>query len=205
MGILRIAIADDHDLFRQGLRAVLNDKFEVVFDAPNGLELLKKLERNTVDIVLLDLEMPVMDGFEALCLMRTSYPEIKCIMLSYFHETDFIVRSIQLNAKGFLPKNATVNQLEKAIECVSEKGYYFDDALKHIVPTEEKNTFQFTDKEMAVIRMACSGKTNKEIANILGISIKTVENHRSSIFNKAQIKNVAQLVLIAIQEGIIAI
>jgi DNA-binding NarL/FixJ family response regulator len=205
MGKIRIAIADDHDLLRQGLKSVLNDKFEVVFDVPNGLELLRKLEVYTIDILLLDLEMPVMDGFETLTLLRKSHPEIKCLMLSYFNETDFIVRSIQLNAKGFLPKNATVEQLEKAIMCVSEKGYYFDDALKHIIPKKEKNNFLFTNKETAVIRMACSGKTNKEIAESLGISIKTVENHRSSIFEKAEIKNIAQLVLFAIHEGIIVI
>jgi DNA-binding NarL/FixJ family response regulator len=200
-----MAIADDHDLFRQGLKSVLKDKFEVVFDVPNGLELIRKLEDYKVDIVLLDLEMPGMDGFETLNLLRSSHPDVKCLMLSYFSETDFIVRAIQLNARGFLPKNATIEQLEKAIHCVSDNGYYFDEALQYIVPIQKKSNYQFTNKETAIIRLACSGITNKEIASKLGISIKTVENHRSSIFEKAQIKNIAQLVLIAIQEGIVVI
>ena len=138
---IRIAIADDHEMVRQSLKNLLSQSFDVVFDVADGIELLRKLEHFQVDVVLLDLEMPHMDGYEALCLMRKSYPDVKSLMLSHYHHTDFIVKAIQLNAKGFLTKNASYDQLKKAIYCVSEKGYYFDDALKYITPLKEKNSF----------------------------------------------------------------
>ena len=210
--LIRIAITDDHTVLRQSLRVVLeaHGNFAVVFDASNGQELLDKLKVHPVDIVLLDLEMPVMSGFEALRKVSVDHPEIKCIIMSYFNDSDFVMNSLQWGAKGFVAKNSSVEMLRKAIETIYDGGLFVDREFLQLLDTDVLNgadslkaDHPFTAREMAIIRLVCAGLTNKEIANEIEISIKTVENHRANIFTKAGVKNVAQLVLYAIQEGII--
>ena len=205
----RIAIADDHSLLRQSLSTVLQARpnFNVIFDASNGSELLDKLNLHSVDIILLDLEMPVMGGFEALRLIRTQFPQVKCLMLSYFCEPDFIFNAIKNGARGFISKNSPVHTLEEAIRTVMNGEIYvepgFSDLVKNHCQNKEQVVLPFTNKEMAIIRMICAGKTNREIAEELNKAVKTIENHRTNIFIKADVKNVAQLVIFAIQQGIV--
>ena len=209
---IRLAIADDHALLRQSLKMILDTRacFKVIFDASNGAELLEKLKQETVDIILLDLEMPIMGGFEALQKISAEYPKVKCVILSYFNETDFIMTALKLGAKGFIPKNCTIETFEEVIQSVMEGSIYVDRAFSQLIETTDskasltiKADHPFTNKEMAIIRLICAGKTNKEISVDLEIAVKTVENHRSNIFIKAGVKNVAQLVLYSIQNGIV--
>ena len=209
---IQLAITDDHVLLRQSLRAALESRehFKVVFEAGDGVELIEQLKHKQVDVVLLDLEMPVMSGFEALQHIAKDFPNTKCLILSYFHETDFIMNALKLGAKGFIPKNCTLAEFEKAILSIMDGGIYIDREFGHLIeknssgkPLLIKADHPFTNKEMAIIRFICSGKTNKEISLDLEIAVKTVENHRSNIFIKAGVKNVAQLVLFSIQNGIV--
>jgi DNA-binding NarL/FixJ family response regulator len=209
---IRIAIADDHALLRQSLKSIFDSKLEynVVIDASDGQELLQKLSEISVDVVLLDLEMPVMGGFEALKKISIQHPLVKCLILSYFNESDTIFSAMQWGAKGFIAKNCSIDTLETAISTICSGKLYFEKEFETLTQShpgstsyEAKPTHPFTNKEMAIIRLVCAGKTNKEIAKEFGIAVKTVENHRSNIFIKARVKNVAQLVVFAIQEGII--
>lgn len=205
----KIAITDDHALLRQSLKLVLNSKpeFSVVFEASNGQDLLNKLEHQHADLILLDLEMPIMGGYEALSKISQLYPNVKCLIISYFFEPDFVVNGLKLGAKGFLSKNSTLDVISKSIQTIMDGKIYVPAELSYLVygshnPSVKPN-HPFSNKEMAVIRLICSGKTNKEIADFLTISVKTVENHRSNIFLKADVKNVAQLVIFAVKEGIV--
>jgi DNA-binding NarL/FixJ family response regulator len=210
--IITIAIADDNKVLRQSLRIALDNypNLSVQLDTSNGTKLLEKLKTNPVDIILLDLEIAVMNGFELLRKLSDNYPKIKCLILSYFNDPDFVMNALDRGAKGFIAKNDSLEMLQRAIVTVHEGMLFLDSDHIHLLKNGDpedlnsrKTTHPFTPKELTIIRLACNGKTNKEIAEEIEISIKTVENHRSNIFIKAGVKNVAQLVLYAIQEGII--
>jgi two-component system response regulator NreC len=210
--IIRIAITDDNTVLRQSLKIALNNypKFNVVLDTANGNELLDKLNVKSTDILLLDLDLALMNGFELLKKLSVDYPETKCLILSYMSNPEFVINALQFGAKGFIAKDDSLEMLQKAIEKVYEGMLFLNRHNSQILDkfvTNEVNSHKenhpFTPKEVAIIRLACAGKTSKEIAEAFEISIKTVENHRSNIFAKAGVKNVAQLVLYAVQEGII--
>ena len=210
--IIRIAITDDNTVLRQSLKIALNNypKFKVVLDTAGGNELLDKLNVKSVDILLLDLDLALMNGFELLKKLSVDHPETKCLILSYMSNPEFVINALQHGAKGFIAKDDSLEMLQKAIEKVYEGMLFLNrhnSQILHKVVANEVNSHKenhpFTPKEVAIIRLACAGKTSKEIAEAFEISIKTVENHRSNIFAKAGVKNVAQLVLYAVQEGII--
>lgn len=213
---IRIAIAEDHELVRQGMIALFDEEefIDVVFDVCNGAELIDELRINEVDIILLDLDMPVMSGLEALKIIQKDYPDIKVIIVSMYYSDDFISQGISIGARGFLPKNCKIERVIDAIFAVHDQGYYFDDKvskalLYKLVSTEEvKPTFQMvalTDREREIVEMICEGKVNKEIAEDLNISIRTVETHRKNIAEKTNAKNIAGVVIYAIKRGIYTI
>lgn len=209
---IKIAIAEDHSILREGMTELLNQDpcFSVVCSAENGAVLLESLEHTEVDVILLDLEMPIMSGYEALLQISQKYPETRCLILSYFNDYDFIYRSFELGAKGYLSKNADVKTIKSAIISTYENGFYYDELPKPILEDILKKSQDingihkhdlFSSKELMIIRLICSGKINKEIAEIMEVSVKTIENHRSTIFTKAEVKNIAELVVFAIKGG----
>jgi DNA-binding NarL/FixJ family response regulator len=209
---IKIAIAEDHSILREGMTELLNQDpcFSVVCTAENGAVLLESLEHTEVDVILLDLEMPIMSGYEALFEISQKYPETRCLILSYFNDYDFIYRSFELGAKGYLSKNADIKTIKSAIISTYENEYYLNDIPKPILEDILKKSHDvnginkdeiFSSKELMIIRLICSGKINKEIAEIMEVSVKTIENHRSTIFTKAEVKNIAELVVFAIKGG----
>lgn len=209
---IKIAIAEDHSILREGMTELLNQDpcFSVVCTAENGAVLLESLEHTEVDVILLDLEMPIMSGYEALFQISQKYPETRCLILSYFNDYDFIYRSFELGAKGYLSKNADIKTIKSAIISTYENEYYLNDIPKPILEDILKKSHDinginkdeiFSSKELMIIRLICSGKINKEIAEIMEVSVKTIENHRSTIFTKAEVKNIAELVVFAIKGG----
>ncbi|XOV69343.1 MAG: response regulator [Fluviicola sp.] len=210
---IRIAIAEDHDLMRQGLVSLLDSEehISVVFDVENGALLFDELKKKKVDVVLLDLEMPVLNGHQALKILSTRYPEIAVIVVSMHYSDGFISESISAGAKGFLPKNCDIDKVVDAIYAVHEQGYYFDDKiskalLNRIINSEgPKSKFSqdpLTSREHQIVELVCSGKTNKEIANILCLSVRTIEVHRNTINKKTNTRNIASLVTYAIKNGL---
>lgn len=209
---IKVGIAEDHDLVRQGMVALLEDepKLEVVFDVSNGAELLEVLELKKVDIVLLDLNMPVVDGHEALHSINLKYPEVKVIIVSMHFEKDFITQTITNGARGFLPKNCDFEKVVEAIEAVHANGFHFDENVSQALvfellnrktkPAEDSNVL--TDREIEVIELVCQGNKNKEIAERLFLSTRTIEGHRQRISEKTNTRNVAELVIFAIEKGI---
>ncbi len=210
---IRIAIAEDHDLMRQGLVSLLDgeDNISVVFDVENGALLFDELKKKRVDVILLDLEMPVINGHQALKILAERYPEIKVIVVSMHYSDIFISESIAAGAKGFLPKNCDIDKVIDAIFAVEEQGYYFDDKISRALLKRIMNTNNgqpkfadepLTNRELQIVEFICSGKTNKEIANLLCLSVRTVEVHRNAIIRKTNTKNVADLVIYAVKNGL---
>ncbi len=213
---IKIAIAEDHQLMRQGMAALLNeeDDLEVTFDVGDGAQLLERLEEEIVDIILLDLDMPIINGYQALKVIVEKYPSTYAIIISMFYSDEFVSECITIGARGFLPKNSDIENVIDAIQAVYEQGYYFDDkiskALLNQLLSDKKVEPIFTSEiltknEIEVLRLICDGLTNKEISDVLCKSVRTIEGYRSSILAKSNSKNTAGLVIYAIKNKLYTI
>lgn len=184
---------------------------QVIFECGNGEELLTGLRDNVIDIVLLDLEMPVMNGLQALGHLRKEYPDVKVIVLSTHNKEAFIAQAMDSGAAGYMLKSADTDEIESAIRSVQESGYYYSDRVSHVmlhsVVTKQKVKPVFlevdplSDRELEVLRAICEGLTNTEIAGKLFISPRTVEGHRNNMLLKTGAKNTAGLVVYAMTKG----
>ena len=213
--MLRIAITDDHKLFRKSLAFLINnfEDMKVVLEASNGLELLEKLETTSVDILLLDLEMPEMDGFETFRNIKERYPDIKTIVLTMLDESDTIRQVVKMGVQGYFTKNTPIEELEEAIWKLEDDGFYFEKGLVHVIqailensePDINNKEFSFTDRELEVLRLTAKGIKTKDIADSLNISTKTVNTHKQNIQQKYGFKDVISAVLYAVKLGIIDI
>jgi DNA-binding NarL/FixJ family response regulator len=212
--MIRLAIADDQPLFRRAFVLLLRDMpdVQVMFGSANGEEMLIGLKGNAVDIVLLDLEMPVMDGVETLRRIREEHPQVKVIVLSTHDDEVSIVRMMELGASGYVLKTAEPDEVENAIRSVKDSGYYFSDLvsrvmLQGLVKKEKvKPVYNvvdpLTERELEVLRAICQEMTTTEIAGKLFLSPRTVEFHRNNILLKTGARNVAGLVVYAMTKGL---
>lgn len=213
MNAIRIAIVDDHRLFRESLARFLRSEgeFEVVLLASNGSELINELKHTKVDVILLDLSMPVLSGWQTLPILSERYPKIRVILLSMYESDAHIVEGIKLGARSFLCKDCEPDTLIDAIHTVYKEGFFFDQvssrALRNKVADrhfEEIRISQeaLTERETQIVQLICAGKSNKDISDLLFISVRTVEAHRKSIFMKTDCNNIATLVIYAVKYGI---
>lgn len=215
---INITLVDDHILFREGFKFLLTqiNSINIVGEASNGEEFLSLLETGELpDIVLLDINMPGMNGIEACKKATEKYPEIKIIALTMNDEQEYYFQMIQSGARGFVLKSAGTDVLEKAINEVLNGGSFFpEDILRKIifkfgtedsVENKSSNIFDLTKREKEVLALLCQGYTNAEIAEKLFLSPKTVEGHRSNLLSKTGTKNSAHLVMVAIQNGVIKV
>ena len=211
--MIKLALADDQVMFRRGLVMLLRDMpdTQVVFDCSNGEELLIGLNSNAVDIVLLDLEMPVLNGIETMKRMREEFPQVKVIVLSMHSEEKYIVHLMELGANGYVLKTAEPDEIENAVRSVSTSGYYFSELVSRVmlhglVKQERiKPTFYevdpLTEREIDVLRLICQEHTTTEIAGKLFLSPRTVEGYRNNMMQKIGAKNLAGLVVYAMKKG----
>lgn len=203
---IRIVIAEDHTLIRKLIVDLLkqNELFEVVGETSNGRELLDLLKKIEVDIVILDIRMPVMDGTEALSIIKTRFPAIKVVILSFYNDLFYIKESVMNGARGYLTKDCLPEELEKVIINVNKHGFYLNENIsRHLFSIFEQKYNKsspksgFTDREVEVFRELCDGKTEKEIAIKLKISPHTVHFHRTNIYAKTKAHNLAGLLKFA--------
>ena len=207
---IKIFIVDDHNLFREGLNFLLsdNDLISEIHEAENGKELLKHVLNVKPDIILMDIEMPGMNGIEATKETLKIYPETKIIALSMHSNENFYTEMIDAGAKGFLLKNSNFEDVQKAITEVSEgKNYFSPEILEAIIKNlnkkrHKKSNTDLTKREIEVLYNICKGLSNQETANFLYISKRTVDKHRENILLKTQSKNTAGLVIYAIKNKI---
>ncbi|MFZ1687935.1 MAG: response regulator transcription factor [Flavobacteriales bacterium] len=211
--MIRLALADDQLLFRRGMVMLLRDMagVQVLFECGNGEELLTGLRNNDVDIVLLDLQMPVMDGMDTLPRVKREHPEVKVIVLSTHEEEKFIAHAMDLGANGYMLKSADTDEIENAIRSVYHSGYYYSDRVSRVMlhglvkKQKVKPNFNeldpLSERELEVLRGICQELTNTEIAGKLFISPRTVEGHRNNMLLKTGAKNTAGLVVYAMTKG----
>ncbi|MBX2950070.1 MAG: response regulator transcription factor [Crocinitomicaceae bacterium] len=213
--MLRIAIADDHALFRKSLKLLIGsfENMEIVAGASNGIELLEKLKTVTADILLLDLQMPEMDGFETCNKINELYPEMKILVLTLISEEDTIKKIMGMGVNGYFTKNTDPHELEKAIWKLEDNGFYFEKRLttviEKILKEQEKTnlevTVQITDREMEIVRLAIKEFSGKEIADQLDISLKTVETHKRNLMEKTNSKNFIGVIIYVLSNRLIFI
>jgi DNA-binding NarL/FixJ family response regulator len=218
--IITLAIADDELLFRQGLIAILSKSknLKILFDAVNGNDLMQQLRscKELPEIVITDLKMPELNGVEATKLIRKEFPDIKIIALTSYFSKPFIINMISIGAVAYLAKNSTPKLMQTTIHEVAQKGFYYDAQVMTFIheglinPADKKmkskfdNTF-FTKREKEVLQHICLQKTTTEIANDLCISPRTVEGHRNNLLLKTESKNVAGLVIYAIENKLVSL
>lgn len=214
MKSISIAVVDDHLLMRQGLISLLKEfeQINILFDVSNGLEMLDQLKIHKPDIVLLDIEMPVMNGRKALTKMQEIYPDIKIIILSTHYSDAFIDEYIAIGANGFMPKESDIEIIIASIKEVYENGYYFDSKVTPGLVSKLRKRFKakssvqsssLTDQERKIIKLFCMGKSAVGISEELFISKRTVEWHKENIYRKLEIRNTAELIKYALMSTII--
>jgi DNA-binding NarL/FixJ family response regulator len=211
--LYKIIIVDDHTLFSQSLRFLINsfEGIEVLNNFENGKEFithLKEFSDLNVDLILLDVNMPVLDGLGTMKWLKEHRPDLKVIALSVNDDEDTILKMIQSGAKGYLLKDTSPKIFQEAILTVLEKGYYFTEMVSGILVNKidsENNKIFLKDKELEFIKHACSEKTYKEIASEMCLSPKTIDGYRESLFDKLEIKSRIGLVLYAIKNKIVLI
>lgn len=215
--MIKVAIADDHKLFREGVRFLIDQMgdIEMVFEAASGRELIQKLEQERIDVLLLDLEMPDMDGVEAIKRIRPEYPELGIIVLTTYNESKMMAYLMELGANAYLLKDCEPETLQRAIESVYHEGYYFTrDVSRAMItglksPARKKpllkNNVTLSAREIEVLQLICQEYTAKEIADKLFISPRTAEGHRRHLIEKLGVKNTAGLIVKAIKEGLVEV
>lgn len=207
-----IIIADDHTLFRSGIVSLLKDLPQInkIFEAKNGLEVMALLDKNRIELVLLDLKMPDMNGLEACRAIKKKFPETKVVILTMIDQEQVIIRMLQEDINAYLLKNCTENILKEAIYEVIEKGFYFDDytiKLMHKSVLGKKDNLtsnlNLSKRESEVLEILCQGKNTYEIAETLFISPRTVEAHKQSLMEKTGTHNSVELAIFSIKNGLI--
>lgn len=215
--MIKVAIVDDHKLFREGVHFLIEQMYdiELVFEASNGNELLTKLESIPTDVLLLDLDMPDMDGIDALKILRPQYPDLGVIILTTYSDSKMIAYLMELGANSYLLKDTDPETLQQAIESVNREGYFFTKDVSQAMLTglkgqmrkkpTLKNNVSLTAREVEVLELICQEYTAKEIADKLFISPRTAEGHRRHLIEKLGVKNTAGLIVKAIKEGIVKV
>lgn len=213
--LCRLLIADDSPLFRAGLRALLEQKQEyaVVGEAGDTVTTLELSEQLKPDIILLDIALGTLTGEELLRELYLRVPACTVLMLSSRSELEFVMHCLQQGAHGFLLKSATVQELELALQSLRGGGQYLSSAVLPLVigqavkqnrrRTQVSTSMQLTARQLEILRLVARGESTRSIAEGLGLSVKTVEAHRSQIMHRLQIHDVPGLVLFAVREGII--
>jgi DNA-binding NarL/FixJ family response regulator len=209
----RVVIADDHVMFRHGLSKILEDMegIEVVGDAGDGVELLNLLRSITPDIIILDITMPNLDGIEAIPRIKASHPDIKILILTMHKDMEFLNRAMAAGADGYLLKEDAGKDVYSAIERIRLGKAFVSSLLAEGLASDwvelcrgVKKTpagESLTQREKEVLKLIAEGKSNKEIASALFISIHTVVRHRANLMSKMKLKNTAEIVKYAIEKG----
>lgn len=211
---ITIILADDHKLFREGLKVLLSQFswIKKIIEVENGLEFVDLVkEKKSVDIVFMDIEMPIMDGITATKEGLKYNPDLKIIALSMYGEEDYYTQMINAGAKGFMLKNSGIDDVETAIKTIINGHNYFspeilESLIKSFGKQEEKEkTSRLTEREEEVLFLICKGLSNQEIADKLYLSKRTVDKHRENLLSKTQAKNTAGLVIFAVKNNIVEV
>lgn len=213
-GITKVVVVDDHELFRKGVVMVINKmaNTKVIGEVSNGKEFLKLLNSVKPDIVFMDIRMPEMNGVDATAEAISRYPELKIIALSMFGDEEYLQKMINAGAVGFLLKNSSIEEIERAIASVKEgRNCYSNELLGYFTnkyissKPDDTSDIKFTRRELEVLGLVAQGLTNQEIADKLFISKRTVDGHKANLIQKTGSKNIVDLLIYAVKKGIVEI
>ena len=213
MNPIRLLLADDHTLVRAGLRALLQNVagVQVIAEACNGREALRLVEEKRPEVVLMDIQMADMNGLEAAGRIVREHPSVRVIILSMHATEEYVVQALRAGASGYLLKNAGASELDTAITTVARGETFLSSAIARQVSDyirrvgQEPTTLdRLTPRQREILQLIAEGNTTKKIAQILSISVKTVETHRSQLMEQLDIHDVAGLVRYAIRMGLVA-
>jgi DNA-binding NarL/FixJ family response regulator len=211
---VRIVLVDDHRLVRAGIRALLEKtpQGEVVGEAADGRQAFALIEKQRPDIVLIDIAMPGLNGLDAVDRIKKEWPETKVIILSMHANEEYVVRALRSDVSGYLIKDAAVDELEDAIRTVTEGEVYFSRRIServirdYLTNTDEIRgpLEQLSSRQREVLQLIGEGKNTKEIADILQVSVKTIEAHRLQLMQRLDIHDIPGLVKFAIRTGLVS-
>jgi len=211
---IKVAIADDHALFRTGVKTSLSTRkdIQMIAEAENGMQLLNLLKHMKPDVILLDIHMPIMDGYTTLPEVKKLYPEMKVIMLSMNNDPSIITKMMEIGANSYLTKESDSETIYQAIRTCYESEFFFNDLTNKALlsglrmkkdPIITTPDVQLTDKEVTILKLMCEEKSTKEIADIVDLSPRTVEAIRDKLKTKTGVKSMAGLVMYAVKAGIV--
>ena len=213
-GEIKVIVVDDHELFRKGVVMVINkmNNTKVVGEASNGKSFLHLLNAIKPDIVFMDIRMPEMNGIDATMEALKRYPELKIITLSMFGEEEYLQKMINAGAVGFLLKNSSIEEIERAIKTVMDgKNCYSDELLGYFTnkyiskKPDDDSSIKLTRRELEVLDLVAQGMSNQDIADKLFISKRTVDGHKANLIQKTGSKNIVDLLIYAIKNDIVKI
>ncbi|HEY4360202.1 MAG TPA: response regulator transcription factor [Bryobacteraceae bacterium] len=216
MSTIRILLADDHTVMRRGLRVLLERQpgFQVVAEAADGSEAVEMAAREKPDVVVLDIAMPTLNGIEAARRIVEKNPDTAVVILSMHSDESYVLRTLKAGARGYLLKDAPEADLINAIHAVHDGKAFFSPAISKLLVEDYMRQMQqrgiedtyelLTSREREVLQLLGEGKSNKEIANSLNLSLHTVETHRSNMLEKLNLHSTAELILYAVRKGIVS-
>jgi two-component system, NarL family, response regulator NreC len=206
---IRVVLADDHVLVRQGLRSLLErEKFQVVAEASDGQEVARLSESFHPDIAVIDISMPILNGIDAVRELRRSCPKTKAVLLTQYEEDQYIREALEAGVKGYVLKNQVASDLVHAIQQVSQGHFYLSPGVSRAVVEAYRSKADspadpLTARERQVLQLIAEGKSTKDAASLLGISVKTAESHRMRLMQKLDIHQIANLVRYAVRHGLV--
>ncbi|MCM2605943.1 response regulator transcription factor [Rossellomorea marisflavi] len=207
----RIMIVEDQGIVRQGLKMMIEQDpaFKVVAEASNGREALEKMDLHALDLILMDIRMPEMNGIEATRAIKAGWPQVKVLMLTTFNDDEYAMQALKEGANGFLLKTSDGEQLLHSVHsCLNGGMTIHDEVAAKVVPRllstrkETPPTHSLTPRELSITKLVGEGKTNKEIADQLFLSLGTVKNHISQILQKLELRDRTQLAIYAVRHDI---
>lgn len=219
---IKLAIIDDHNLFRKGLIKLINlgdkeNKYSILFEADNGNELKEKMDKRALpDIILMDIDMPDMDGYEAAAWLKQYYPGISILVISMFETEEAIIKMLRLGVKGYLSKDIEVEDMHLALEAISNKGFYYSDLVTETMASNIQNNNEIkmignpdglwgslSENEKTFLNLACTDLTYNQIADKMILSPKTIEGYRESLCAKFSVRSRVSLAMFAVKNGFV--
>lgn len=214
--MIKVAIVDDHTMFRKGLASLISgwNDIEIKIEASSGIEFLEMLNKTPVDVVLLDLQMPIMNGLETCEILKKKFPDIKILMLTFLVSPAEILKSLKIGANGYFTKDSQPQELQSAIKKLNAGGFYFNNSLEEIVnnillnkKTQLKINKQIdiSIRELEITKYYALGYNGKEIADKLNISLRTIESHKKNLMEKTNSKNFISVIVYAFVNELITL
>lgn len=216
MKTIKVVLVDDHGIVRNGIKSTLSDAkdIKVIGEASNGVEAIEVVKRLLPDVAVVDITMPEMNGIDAVAIITKKYPSVKCLILSMHDKEEYIFKSIEAGALGYLLKDTSKEEFIQAIHAVAKGEKHYSTSISNILVTgylqkiknpsaSEESESILTKREKSILKLIVNGMNNRGIADKLDISIRTIETHRANIMKKLNVKNAVELVRVAMEGKIV--